>query len=306
MKQADPATVEPYFDKAAQQYTEAAAKDPKEKYFTRAADRVRKAKLMLGALKEAEAKRQRMLAAKAMPSNWPPAPGGTAVPTTFPPQTGVPPQGMPPTGQPAQTTDPFLPGQVPATQVPVTQTPVAQAPVTQAPVVQAPVVQAPAVQAPVVVSPAPAPAVPVNSVAPQAPAAAPAALDAVTQEALEVALNDPRPDTPQETTFRQFVRLRIRSAGGPVTEELKQQLESMGPLAYSLKALASKRVVFQESRDWGAMQPKIAAYRDSFSAFAQDGKIVPEERTALRTLAKNLGLLESDLKSIESAFTVKE
>jgi len=101
------------------------------------------------------------------------------------------------------------------------------------------------------------------------------------------------------------VRLRLRSAPA-ASGELKQQLEATGPLAYSLTALQSKRVLFQEARDWAALQPKLGVYRDSFAAFAQDGKISPDERVALRTFAKNLGMTDNDVKSIESALTFTE
>jgi len=98
------------------------------------------------------------------------------------------------------------------------------------------------------------------------------------------------------------VRLRLRS--GAVTDEVKRQLESTGPLAYSVSALQSKRVAFQEVRDWAVLQPKLAVYRDSFTAFAQDAKISPEERSALNTLAKNLNLTEADMKAIETSVKV--
>lgn len=127
------------------------------------------------------------------------------------------------------------------------------------------------------------------------------AIDPVAQEALEKALNDPRADTEQETVFRQFVRLRVRSSTNPLDEAAKRQVESTGTMAYSLSALAARRVVHQESQGWVTDQPKFAAYRESHKAFAQDGQISPEERTALQILAKNLGLSDGDVKVIESA-----
>ena len=147
-----------------------------------------------------------------------------------------------------------------------------------------------------------------QAVAEVAPVAAPVVtpVDAAAQEAVHAALDDRRPDTAQEAAFRQMVRLRIRGSGGPVAEDLKQQLEATGPLAYSLTALGAKRVVYQEAREWGTAQPKFKVYKDTFAAFAGDGAITGEERTALQTLAKNLGLSEGEVKGLESGTAVKE
>ena len=136
-----------------------------------------------------------------------------------------------------------------------------------------------------------------------------AAIDPAAQEALTAALNDQRADSASETAFRQFVRLRLRSGSsgsGPIGADVKQQVESTGPLAYSLSALQAKRVVHQEAQAWAASQPKITVYRDTFAAFVQDGKMSAEERAALRTLAKNLSLTEADVQSIESGLKFTE
>jgi hypothetical protein len=140
---------------------------------------------------------------------------------------------------------------------------------------------------------------------PMAPASAlapppPAAVDPALEEAMNAALNDPRPDTEPESLFRQLVRLRVRALPGGGAEEARASLETAGATAFRLTALQARRVVHQEIRDWVALQPKIAIYRDSFTAFAQDGRIVPSEREALQTLAKNLGLPETDVQAIES------
>ena len=63
-----------------------------------------------------------------------------------------------------------------------------------------------------------------------------AAIDPAAQEALTAALNDQRADSASETAFRQFVRLRLRSGSsgsGPIGDDVKQQVESTGPLAYT-------------------------------------------------------------------------
>ena len=65
-------------------------------------------------------------------------------------------------------------------------------------------------------------------------------------------------------------------------------------------------MVHQEAQAWAALQPKITVYRDTFSAFVQDGKMSAEERAALRMLAKNLSLTEADVKSIESGVKFTE
>lgn len=254
LKQADPGQAEPYFARARQQYGAAAEADPKEKYITRAGERIRKAMLLVEAFRELEKRRQQALAAKAMPSNSVPAtggvPGGGVLPATVP--TG------PPTGP--SPAEPASAGAFVTPQNPAAPTPV--------------------------------------------PAAAP--VDPVAQEALAAVLNDNRPDSAQETAFRDLIRLRLRANANPVTDEVKAQLESTGPMAYSLTALQAKRVVYQESRDWTAVQPKLSVYRDTFKAFAQDGNINPSERQALLTLAKNLGLLPADVKTIESGMKVTE
>lgn len=261
MKQADPALAGPYFERAAQQYRAAAEHDPKEKYLTRASERVRKAVALIASLKELEQKRQSVLAAKTNPSPWPPgaaaagavvvAAGGAVV--------------WPDPNQQASPT--FFGNPVPTGQA----------------------------------QNGPPAAASANFAPPPA-----AAIDPAAQEALTVALNDLRADSAPETVFRQFVRLRLRSGNGPVGDEVKQQVESTGPLAYGLSALQAKRVVYQEAQAWAALQPKISVYRDTFAAFAQDGKMSAEERAALRTLAKNLSLIESDLKSIESSLNFIE
>ena len=102
------------------------------------------------------------------------------------------------------------------------------------------------------------------------------------------------------------MRLRLRSGHGPVGDEVVQQVESTGPLAYRLPALQAKRVVHQEAQAWAALQPKITVYRDTFLAFVQEGKMNAEERAALRTLAKNLSLAEVDVKNIESGVKFTE
>ena len=263
MKQGDLAKAEPYFERAALQYRSAAEHDPKEKYITRASDRVRRAVALIAVLKELEQKRQTVLATKANPSPWPP---GSASPSVIA-SVG---------GGAIVWPDPNQPVSQNAGQPPVGQTTAGQTP-------------APSVGNQPLPNPVPA------SFAP-----APAQADPAAQEALTAALNDRRADAPTETAFRQFVRLRLRSNNGPAGDEVKQQLESTGPLGYGLSALQAKRVVHQEAQSWAALQPKLAVYRDSFQAFAQDGKIHPDERAALRTLAKNLTLSEADVKAIES------
>ncbi|MBY0506409.1 MAG: hypothetical protein K2X03_20990 [Bryobacteraceae bacterium] len=235
LKQADPNQAEPYFARAIKQYAAAAEVDPKEKYITRAADRARKAMMLVEAFRDLEKRRQQALAAKSMPSTN----TGAGVVVTAPPPP--PPPAAPPTPGGFFT--------------------------------------------------------PQNAATP---------VDPVAQEALTAALNDPRPDSTQETAFRDLIRLRLRANPGVPTDEAKAQLESTGPMAYSLTALQAKRVVHQESRDWMAVQPKLSVYRETFTAFAQDGKINPSERQALLTLAKNLGLLEADVKLIESSLKVAE
>jgi hypothetical protein len=144
----------------------------------------------------------------------------------------------------------------------------------------------------------------VANVAVQAAAAAPA--DPALAEALEQALNDPRADSAQETVFRQFVQLRLRAGGAPPNDDTKRQLETTASAAYSLTALQARRVIHQESKAWLAMLPKLEIYKESVSAFAQDAKISAEERSALRTMARNLGLSDADVKTIESTFKFTE
>ena len=285
MKQADPAQAAPYFERAAQQYRAAAEHDPKEKYLTRASERVRKAVALIATLKELEQQRQSVLAAKTNPSPWPPgAAAGVVVAAAGGAVVGPDPnqqQANPPIGPAATSAQPFF-GNPVATGQTQNGPPAGNFP-------QAPPVGAPANFAP------PVPAAPV--------------LDPAAQEALMAALNDQRADSASETAFRQFVRLRLRSGSsgnGPMGDDVKQQVESTGPLAYSLSALQARRVVHQEAQAWAALQPKITVYRDTFAAFAQDGKMSAEERAALRTLAKNLSLTEADVKSIESGVKFTE
>jgi tetratricopeptide (TPR) repeat protein len=238
LKQGSPSDAEPYFAKAGKQYAAAAELDPKEKYLTRASDRVRKAMGLVQAIRDLEGKRQQSLAAKASPSGvqqvvFTPSP--SPAPATF-------------TETPQPTASVFTP-----------------------------------------VQPAVAPAV-----------------DPVAEEAIQKALTDPRSDTGPEAQFRQVIRLRIRASQVEVSEEIRKQLESTGAVAFSLSPLQSRRVVHQEAQQWAQLLPKLGIYRDTYAAFAQDGKITPEERQALGTLGKNLGMADGDVKGIESAIAVKE
>ena len=260
LRQADPAKIAPYLERAAKQYSEASAADSKEKYFTRASDRIRKAQQRLTRFTELEAARQRAITAKAQPSPWPP---------------GSQPQQQPPP--------------------PVVHQPEAQPPPPQQ--------QAPGVP---VSSFAPTAAAPAEQPAPQAAAAEPAAVDPAMQEALEQALKDPRADNAQEAAFRQFARLRLKAAQAAPTAELTTQLHAAGAAVYKLTALQARRVVYQESTAWSALQPKLAMYRDSAAAFAQDGQITAEERAALVTMARNLELTDADVKAIESTLKLPQ
>lgn len=276
MKQAKPAEVEPYLRAAGQQYAEAAGLDPEEKYIKRAEERVRKAQVLVASLGELEQKRLRTLAANQQPSPWPPNSGFTGATGPWG-TTGV-------TG----STGPF--GYTADTVTTGGNWPTGQTGATG--------------PAGFTGATGPTAATPfsVNDVT----GTGGTGIDPVFQEALQKALDDPRPDTPQETVFRQFIRLRLRSATTAPDEALKRQLEANGPLAYGLAALASKRVVHQEARSWAAAQPRIAAYKESFGAFAQDGKITAEERAALKVMAENLGLPAAEIKEIESAWKVVE
>lgn len=53
--------------------------------------------------------------------------------------------------------------------------------------------------------------------------------------------------------------LRLRASGAAVADEAKVQLESTGPMAYSLTAL----------------QPKLGVYRDSFMALRRTARLTP-------------------------------
>lgn len=260
LRQADPAKIAPYLERAAKQYSEASAADSKEKYFTRASDRIRKAQQRLTRFIELEAARQRALTAKAQPSAWPP---------------GSQPQQQPPP--------------------PVVQQPEIQPPPPQQQ-------QAPGVP---VSSFAPAAAV-AEQPAPPAVAEPAAAVDPAMQEALEQALKDPRADNAQETAFRQFVRLRLKASHSVPAPDLTTQLHAAGAAVYKLTALQARRVVYQESTAWSALQPKLAMYRDSAAAFAQDGQITAEERAALVTMAHNLELTDADVKAIESTLKLPQ
>jgi hypothetical protein len=126
------------------------------------------------------------------------------------------------------------------------------------------------------------------------------------QEALEQVLNDPRPDSAQEKVFRTFIRLRLKALPTAVTDDVKRQLEAIGPAAYSLTALQSRRVIHQEAKAWTALQPKLTIYRESVTAFAADGKLSPDERAALQAMAKQLGLAPEDASAIDASIKLPE
>lgn len=279
----------PYLERATKQYAADAAADPKEKYFTRATERLRKARLRLNRIADLEAVRQRTLTAKATPSPWPPG-SPPAAPVA---QMVLPPQAAPFIAQPvpAETVPAAVPTPVPAPVVVTAPTPAPDAVVVNK-------------LMPAAVQPAVAPAEAVPAPAPPAPATPPA--DPALQEAMEQALNDPRPDSAQEKVFRTFIRLRLKALSVAVTDDAKRQLEAIGPAAYSLSALQSRRVVHQEAKAWTALQPKLAIYRESVAAFAADGKLSTEERAALQALGKQLGLAAEDVAAIEGAFKVQE
>ena len=280
LKQGAVDQIAPYLDRATKQYADAAAADPKEKYFTRASERVRKARLRLSRIADLEAVRQRALTAKANPSAWPPG-SAPAMPVIAQPQ--APPVVTQPVPVQPVPADP-APAPIPApTPVPTPEVVVANK-------------LMPAVPTP---DPAPAPT-------PAAPPAAPPAADPALQEALDQVLNDPRPDSDQEKVFRTFIRLRLKALPTAITDDAKRQLESIGPAAYSLTALQSRRVIHQEAKAWTALQPKLTIYRESVTAFAADGKLSPEERAALQALAKQLGLAPEDAAAIDASIKPPE
>ena len=285
LKQGAVDQIAPYLDRATKQYADAAAADPKEKYFTRAAERVRKARLRLNRIADLEAVRQRALTAKVNPSPWPPGSAPTA-----PVMPVVPPPQAPPVVVQPVSVDP---APIPA------PTPVPVADPTPPP------------------APAPTPipdVVVVNKLIPASPSPAaptelpptPPSADPALQEALEQVLNDPRPDSAQEKVFRTFIRLRLKALPTAVTDDVKRQLEAIGPAAYSLTALQSRRVIHQEAKAWTALQPKLTIYRESVTAFAADGKLSPDERAALQAMAKQLGLAPEDAYAIDASIKLPE
>ncbi len=281
LKQGAVDQIAPYLDRAAKQFADAAAADPKEKYFTRASERIRKARLRLNRIADLEAVRQRALSAKANPSPWPPGSAPVAPVVAVAPQPQAPPVVMQPVlAEPVAAPVP--------TPVPVANTP--------------PAAPTPIPEAVVANKLIPANVVPAAN--PPEPAATPA--DPALQEALEQVLNDPRPDSAQEKVFRTFIRLRLKALSGAITDDVKRQFEAIGPAAYSLTALQSRRIIHQEAKAWTALQPKLTIYRESVTAFAADGKLSPDERSALQAMAKQLGLAPEDAAAIDASIKLPE
>lgn len=219
-KQTGLENVTQHLDRAAKHYADAVQLDPKEKYFTRAAERIGKAYRLVAELKSKEEIRRNTLAANRAPSPWPP---GVA-------------SAIQPIAQPAAPVE-------------------------------------------VLAQPASSPAI-ATAAASEAPGGTPH-------------------DSPPEQAFRQLVRLRLRSETGAQGEPVPEQLEPSGA-AYGLTAVQAKRIVQQEIGDWRTLQPKLAMYRESFTAFSRDGTITAPERDALNTLAKHLGLSQADMKDVET------
>lgn len=226
MGQEDYSKVDASLQGAAERYAAARDLDPREKYFERAALRIRDARTLVDRLKVLAASRDRALRTKTQPSGWPP---GTAAAVAL-----------------------IAPAEVLAVAQPSS------------------------------------------------------ADDSLAQDAVKQALNDPRPDSEAEVLFRNFIRLRLRAVPTPASDEASRALSAMGPSAYSLSPLQARRIVHQETTTWSAIQPNVAAYRNTFAAFAQDTRISPEERSALRTLGANLGLSVAEIALLESAFKFSE
>ncbi len=111
-----------------------------------------------------------------------------------------------------------------------------------------------------------------------------------------------RADTAVESSFRQLARVRLRAQNGPISEDDRSRLIALGEQGYKLAQLAAERVVYQESRSWVDLQPKIASYREMFAVLSGDKRITPAERAALNDLAKSLDLATDDVKEIEAQF----
>lgn len=133
-----------------------------------------------------------------------------------------------------------------------------------------------------------------------------AAGNAVQQRKLqEAALNDHSPDTPDQASFRQDVRVQLAEIKGEVPAAKRDQLIAFGE-RLQLSHLQSYRVVAQEIQRKKNIGQALQDYEDVFKPLVADGNITPSERSQLRNLAKREALDASDVKSIESKYHFTE
>lgn len=121
----------------------------------------------------------------------------------------------------------------------------------------------------------------------------------------EAAVEDRRPDTATEATFRQSVRVQLRAVSGAVPDAQRDHLVAFGE-RLKLSEIESYRVVEQEIKRHSELTQALQDYEDTFRPLAADGRITVTERTQLNNLAKQEGLDPADVKSVESKYHFTE
>lgn len=122
------------------------------------------------------------------------------------------------------------------------------------------------------------------------------------EEAKRRQFSAPRADTIAEANFRKLVRVRLRALNAAATPEDQVKLQFMGQQTYKLQPDEAERVVYQESGRWTELLPKIAQYKETYSALFADRRIGPDEREVLKQLAETLTLAADEAAAIEAQY----
>ncbi|HEY0141356.1 MAG TPA: hypothetical protein VGF48_10705 [Thermoanaerobaculia bacterium] len=119
-------------------------------------------------------------------------------------------------------------------------------------------------------------------------------------------LEDKRPDSAKEASFRQLVTVRLRSAKGELPSDDRKELEMTGERAYGLTSDQTQRIVFQENDRIARSAAAIGTYEETFASLVEDRVLSSDERSVLQELAKNLSLDKQSTQGVHGRYSYEE
>jgi tetratricopeptide (TPR) repeat protein len=115
-----------------------------------------------------------------------------------------------------------------------------------------------------------------------------------------------KPDTPDEASFREMVRLQLKDAPGGDANGLQHKLVMDGQQIYKLDPQDAMIIVTVETKRQAEHETSMNAYREAFAEYASHHRITAEERASLEDMRKRMNLSAEDVHSIESQFHFEE